>query len=160
MRNRAGETNRPTKEERGIIDEDESRPADVKIPMWIRGKDVAFDVTVSSPLSPSYVEKTARDGSFSLNSSFENKHRKHGDHCRLKNVIFCPLPVQTLGGWHPEALVELRRIGDAISKMSIDNTSAVSHFFQRLAVRLQRGNAHLILSREPSYPLPHLIDSA
>ena len=27
---------RPTKEERGIIDEDESRPDDVKVPTWIR----------------------------------------------------------------------------------------------------------------------------
>ena len=150
---------RPTKEERGIIDEDESRPADVKIPMWIRGKDVAYDVTVSSPLSPSYVDKSARDASFTLNSSFEGKFKKHGDHCRSKNVVFCPLPVQTLGSWHPEAAAELKRVGDSLAKRSVnDGKTAVTHFFQRLAVLLQRGNAHLILSREPSYPASHLFE--
>ena len=151
---------RPTKEELGIIDEDASRPADVKIPMWIRGKDVAFDVTVSSPLSASYVERTSRDAAYTLNASFEAKHKKHGEHCRSKNVIFYPLPVQTLGSWHPESAAELKRIGDAIAKRSpIDNKTAVRHFFQRLAVLLQRGNSHLILSRQPSYPAPHYIDS-
>ena len=113
---------RPTKEERGIIDEDESRPADVKIPMWIRGKDVAFDVTVCSPLSASYVERSAREASHTLSQSFENKHRKHGDHCRRKNIVFYPLPVQTLGGWHPEAAAELKRIGDALTKRAPGTT--------------------------------------
>ena len=149
---------RPTKEERGLIDEDESRPADVKIPMWIRGKDVAFDVTVSSPLSASYVERSSREPPYTLNASLDNKHRKHGDHCRRRNVIFCPLPVQTLGSWHPDAVVELKRIGDALTKHSpADDKTVVRHFFQRMAVLLQRGNAHLILSRQPSFPALHHI---
>ena len=148
----------PTKEERGIIDEDESRPADVKIPMWIRGKDVAFDVTVCSPLSATYVERSAREASFTLSQSSENKYRKHGDHCRLRNVVFCPLPVQTLGAWLPEAVAELRRIGEAVSKRAPgDDRTVVRHFFQRLGILLQRGNAHLLLSREPSFPAPYLI---
>ena len=148
----------PTKEERGIIDEDDSRPADVKIPMWIRGKDVAYDVTVCSPLSASYVQRSAREASHTLNTSFENKHRKHGDHCRRQNVAFFPLPVQTLGSWHPEAAVELRRIGDALAKRSPgDDKTVIRHFFQRLGIVLQRGNAHLLLSRQPSYPPTALI---
>ena len=79
---------RPTKEELGIVDDDNSRPADIKVPMWIRGKDVAFDVTVSSPLSASYVERSSRDASYTLNMSADNKHRKHGDACRRNNVVF------------------------------------------------------------------------
>ena len=102
----------------------------------------------------------ARDAAFTQNASFEAKHKKHGEHCGTKNVIFCPLPVQTLGSWHPESAAELKRIGDAIAKRSpIDNKTAVRHFFQRLAVLLQRGNAHLILSRQPSYPASHYTDS-
>ena len=64
------------------------------------------------------------------------------------------------GDWHPESAAELKRIGDAIAKRSpIDNKTAVKHFFQRLAVLLQRGNAHLILSRQPSYPASRYTDS-
>ena len=148
---------RPTKEELGIVDDDNSRPADIKVPMWIRGKDVAFDVTVTSPLSASYVERSSRDASHTLNSSTDNKHRKHGDACRRKNVVFCPLAVQTLGSWHPDAFAELKRLGLALAKRSPgDERVIMNHFFQRLAVVLQRGNAHLLLSRQPSYPQQHL----
>ena len=147
----------PTKEELGIVDDDNSRPADIKVPMWIRGKDVAFDVTVSSPLSASYVERSSRDASYTLNMSAENKHRKHGDACRRKNVIFCPLSVQTLGSWHSDAFSELKRLGIALAKRSPgDERVVINHFFQRLAIVLQRGSAHLLLSRQPSYPQRHL----
>ena len=72
--------------------------------------------------------------------------------------MFCPLPVQTLGAWLPEAVVELRRIGEAVSKRAPgDDRTVVRHFFQRLGILLQRGNAHLLLSREPSFPAPYLI---
>ena len=126
--------------------------------MWIRGKDVAFDVTVCSPLSLSYVERSAREAASTLHQSFESKHRKHGDHCRRKNVVFFPLPVQTLGGWHPEAAAELKRIGDSLTKRAPgDDKTVIRHFFQRLAVFLQRGNAHLLLSRQPSFPNSRLI---
>ena len=126
--------------------------------MWIRGKDVAFDVTICSPLSASYVARSAREPSSTLNSSLEMKYRKHGHHCRRKNVIFCPLPVQTLGSWHPDAFLELKHIGEALTKRSpADDKTVIRHFFQRLAVLLQRGNAHLLLSRQPSYPAPQFI---
>ena len=73
-------------------------------------------------------------------------------------MVFSPLPVQTLGSWHPEAAVELRRIGDALARRSPgDDKTAVNHFFQRLGIVLQRGNAHLLLSRQPSYPPSGLI---
>ena len=111
--------------------------------MWIRGKDV---------------ERSAREASHTLSQSFENKHRKHGDHCRRKNIVFYPLPVQTLGGWHPKAAAELKRIGDALTKRAPgDDKTVIRHFFQRLAVVLQRGNAHLLLSRQPSFPNSRLI---
>ena len=125
--------------------------------MWIRGKDVAFDVTVTSPLSASYVARSAREASHTLVTSFENKLRKHGDACKRRNVVFIPLPVQTLGSWHLEAAFELRRIGLALAKRSSgDEKVVVTHFFQRLAVFLQRGNAHLILSRQPTFPERHV----
>ena len=99
----------------------------------------------------------ARDASHSLVASFENKLRKHGDACKRRNVVFIPLPVQTLGSWHLEAAFELRRIGLALAKRSSgDEKVVVTHFFQRLAVFLQRGNAHLILSRQPTFPERHV----
>ena len=68
-----------------------------------------------------------------------------------------PVPVQTLGSWHLEAAFKLHRIGLALAKRSSgDEKVVVTHFFQRLAVFLQRGNAHLILSRQPTFPERHV----
>ena len=62
-----------------------------------------------------------------------------------------------LGSWHLEAAFELSRIGLALAERSSgDEKVVVTHFFQRLAVFLQRGNAHLILSRQPTFPERHV----
>ena len=99
---------------------------------------------------------SVEQGMNTANMSADNKHRKHGDTCRRKNVVFCPLPVQTFGSWHPDAFSELKRLGIALAKRSPgDERIVINHFFQRLAVVLQRGNAHLLLSRQPSYPQRH-----
>ena len=136
-------------------------PQKIKSSSWLVGLPVAILLrhrffTVSSPLSASYVERSSRDASYTLNMSADNKHRKHGDACRRNNVVFWPLPVQTFGSWHPDAFSELKRLGIALAKRSPgDERIVINHFFQRLAVVLQRGNAHLLLSRQPSYPQRH-----
>jgi hypothetical protein len=69
------------------------------------------------------------------------------------HVVLVPLPVETLGAWHKEAVPHIRRIGQALAKQTGKNESeVVKHLFQRLGLLLQRGNAALILSRQPFFP--------
>ena len=49
----------PRKEEQALIPSRNNKPADVLIPFWTGGRDTALDVTVRSPLSPSYVNRAA-----------------------------------------------------------------------------------------------------
>ena len=64
-----------------------------------------------------------------------------------------PLPVETLGGWHVDAITQLRRLSQSAARRSTsDERTAERHLFQRLAVALQRGNATLMASRETDFP--------
>ena len=51
----------PTKEEKHLLPGTIARPGDVTIRRWVKGKDGAIDVTVTSPLSPSNVKCAAAE---------------------------------------------------------------------------------------------------
>ena len=64
-----------------------------------------------------------------------------------------PLAVETFGGWHRSAAVELKRIASCLARQTNANESVVvSHFFQKLAICLQRTNASLLLNRQTEFP--------
>ena len=73
--------------------------------------------------------------------------------CRAVNVSLIPLAVETFCGWHRVAAVELKRIASRLARQTNANESVVvSHFFQKLAICLQRTNASLLLSRQTVFP--------
>ena len=75
------------------------------------------------------------------------------DACAAQNVSFLPLAVETLGAWHGDAVEQLKRIGRSLARQtSADEKTVVKHFFQKLGICLQRGNASLIISRQSYFP--------
>ena len=79
--------------------------------------------------------------------------RANFDACNTVGVEFVPLPVETLGGWHPDAATQIGRIARSMARQSgAPEDVAIKHFFQKLGVLLQRGNAALFLSRRPDFP--------
>ena len=80
---------------------------------------------------------------------------KHGEGCRLAGLVFIPLPVETLGGWHEETVTQVKRLGSALARHTgQEESEAIRHVAQRLAVLLAKGNAALLLNRVPTYPSP------
>ena len=68
--------------------------------------------------------------------------------------------METLGGWDSEAIDHLRGIAIQTATRSDRSRSVVvNHFFQRLAILLQRSNSALIAARAPPLPPPHIIGS-
>ena len=64
--------------------------------------------------------------------------------------IISPLPVESLGGWHPRAITELKRIARAQARTKGgDDDSCAKHLFQHLSILLMKGNLALLSSREP-----------
>jgi hypothetical protein len=88
----------PKEQEKNLLD-DTSRPGDITIPSWHRcqGRPTAFDVTVTSPLQPSYVKGTIADPTVALEGAAEMKYKKCKIACEKKGLAFVPLPVSTFG---------------------------------------------------------------
>ena len=58
--------------------------------------------------------------------------------------------VETLGGWHPEAVLVLTKLAKHLAAQTgRTSEETISHFYQRLGILLARGNSALILSRKP-----------
>ena len=60
------------------------------IPNWIKGKDVALDVTVVNPLQAALVNQAAVHPGHALVSRFNEKMAKHGEPCRKAGMVFVP----------------------------------------------------------------------
>jgi hypothetical protein len=88
-----------------------------------------------------------------LDFAWQRKMRANYDDCHAVGVEFVPLPVETFGGWHPDAATQICRIARSMARQSgAPESVAIKHFFQKLGVLLQRGNAALFLSRRPDFP--------
>ena len=85
------------------------------------------------------------------------KVRKYGERCAAEGIVFVPLAVDTLGGWHPSALVFLARLGRQVaSNVGKEGQDVVRHLRQRLAVLLVRDNVAMLSARTPSFAPPEV----
>ena len=146
----------PRKEEQALIPGNNNKPADVLIPYWTGGRPTALDVTVRSPLSPTYVNRAAQTPGSTLDLAWQAKCRGTLDACNNQGIVFIPLPVETLGGWHKKAVEQIMRIAHAKARSKgQDQDEASRHLFQQLAVMLVKGNTALLNARTPNLsPLP------
>ena len=136
-----------------------ARPADVLIPRWRDGKDCALDITVTSPLAPSNLAAAAAEAGGALAKAFHRKVQGAGEVCRQQGLAFVPVALETLGGFHPVAEAEVKKLGVALARHTgQDEQDAVRHLFQRLSLCLMRGNSVLLTSRCLPQDVPAEID--
>ena len=123
-----------------------------------RGRQTAFDVAVTSPLSRSALPQSSKTAGAALASMKANKINKHSRACQANGIAFVPLVAETLGGWETDALFHLRAIAKQTAARSASQAPiAIRQFFQRLSVLLQRANAALIAARAPAQAPPHIL---
>jgi hypothetical protein len=133
----------PTREDRALLPGTDARPADVLIPHWSGGKDTALDVTVVNPLQTELVSRAATTAGHALTYAY---NRKMTEACRVAGLVFIPMPMETLGGWHKKTVEQVRKIGSALARHTgQEESEAIRHLGQRLAVLLAKGNAALSL---------------
>ena len=76
---------------------------------------------------------------------------------RRAGLAFIPMPVETLGGWHVEAELQVKKLGAALARQSgREEAECVRHLFQRLSILLVKGNAALFLNRQRHHPEPEI----
>ena len=140
----------PQKEERALLPGTDSRPADILIPYWSQGHDLAIDVTVVNPLRLDLAARSAEEAGHGLQTAYNTKWRKYGEKCEEEGLVFCPFVLDTFGAWHSRAVTETKKLGQALARSTGQcDSEAVSHLFQRLSVLLIRGNAILMVNRVP-----------
>ena len=99
------------------------------------------------------VDLSVTNPGHTLTVSFNDKCRSYLEACQREGICFIPLPVETLGGWHPKAAEELKRLARAQARSTgREEEEAIRHVFQRLSVLLVRG---MLLSSLRGY-LPSL----
>ena len=125
------------------------RPADVFIENWIDGGKLAFDVSVVSPTQDAIIHRAADSPAAAIEMRKASKNRAHFENCRAQGIAFKPLVVETFGGWDADAVKLLKKLGrHSARRRGKDDAVEIKHFFQRLSVALQRGNAALLLDRD------------
>ena len=128
------------------------------LPYWSGGRDTAWDVTVTHPLQRATVTRAATTPGHAADKAYSRKMRAAGEECRQQGIVFIPLAVETLGGWHKVAEGELRKLGSALARQTGQEEGvAISHIFQKLSVLLIKGNSAMISNREPGL-VPSCID--
>ena len=78
----------PTREDRALLPGLEHRPADVLIPMWAGGQDMAIDVTVVSPFQQQAMERASTEPGYALEMRYDQKWRKYGELCQSEGIVF------------------------------------------------------------------------
>ena len=132
----------PRKEAPSLIPGSSSRPADIYLPNWCRGRPAALDVTVISTLQSLTLAGVASTQGHALRVGEERKMAAHYAACRFVGVVFIPLVVESLGGWSEEAVHNISRIGRLLGLWTGAPPSvSTCHLFQRLAISLWKGNA-------------------
>ena len=109
------------------------------IPNWAGGLDAALDVTVINPLQGATAVEAAATPDHALELRYGTKMYGAAEACKREGIVFLPLVVESLGGWHKVAERKIKKL--AAAKERQEEEEAVKHAFTRLSVLLMHGNA-------------------
>ena len=146
----AGAALNPAREVRHLLPGTDARPGDVFIPRWVKGRDAALDVTVTSPLAACHVAGAASVAGSALVKAVDRKTQGAAEQCHQQGLEFLPMAVETLGGLHKVAVDQVKQLAAALARQSGRDENEVSrHLFQSFSLNLMKGNAALLLGRRP-----------
>jgi hypothetical protein len=124
----------------------------VTLTNWHQGRTAAFDITVVSPVCPSYVAKAALASGHTATAAEERKDSGAFALCAEQGLTFVPLAVEVFGGWGKIACENFQTLaGFAANRSGKTRTEEYKYFLQRMSIALQRDNAHMVQSREAPY---------
>ena len=126
-----------------------SHPADILVQGWDRGKPAAFDVTVTSPLTPVSLNNASASVGAAAYAAECRKHAANDTRCQELGWLCIPLAVETYGNWGKEAQSVFSRLASLLSiSQAIPKPKMLSEIYSRLNMSLVRSVARAIMGRE------------
>ena len=92
-----------------------TRPADVLVQGWDRGKPAAFDITVTSPLTPATLRDASTVSGAAARAAECREHSTNDARCQELGWVCIPLAVETFGHWGKEAQNVFSRLASLLS---------------------------------------------
>ena len=87
-----------------------------------------LDVTITLPLKSDNRAGAALTPGHAASVTFENKMRGAAELCRAEGLAFVPIVAESLGGFHPVAIEQLKRIASALARhTSQEESEAINH---------------------------------
>ena len=125
-----------------------TRPADVLVPNWVLGKPAAFDITVTSPITPITLHEASVTSGSTAQVAENRKHASNDAKCSELGWVCVPLAVEAYGCWGPEAQTNLSRLAARLAiRSNCCKSQATLALYGRLNLVLVRANARALLSR-------------
>ena len=126
-----------------------SHPADILVQGWDRGKPAAFDVTVTSPLTPISLNNASASVGAAAYAAECRKHAANDTRCHELGWLCIPLAVETYGNWGKEAQCVFSRLSSLLSiSQAIPKPKMLYEIYGRLNMSLVRSVARAIMGRE------------
>ncbi|KAL5460016.1 hypothetical protein EMCRGX_G033426 [Ephydatia muelleri] len=125
-----------------------SRPADALVNNWIGGSSAAFDVTVTSPLTPVSLQESSVTAGTAALLAEQRKHQANDPKCDTLGWKCIPLAVESYGNWGFEARQAFSHLASRLSfGIGHQKSKLLVDIYGRLNVTLVRCNARALLSR-------------
>ena len=129
-------------------DHGHTRPADVLVQNWSRGRPAAFDICVTSPLNTLTLSEVGVCAGAAAQAGEVRKHSANDDKCGDLGWFCVPLVTETYGAWGPEAKACFSQLASRLSIRLQKPKSVILHeLYGRLNTCLVRCVATAILSR-------------
>ena len=125
-----------------------SRPADILVDAWERTKPAAFNVTVTSPLTPATLHDACHSAGVAAHTAECRKHSSNDPKCQELGWLCVPLAVESYGNWGKEVQKTFARLASILSvSQHCPKAKVMSEIDGQLNISLVRSVARAILSR-------------
>ena len=125
-----------------------SRPANILVQSWDRGHPAAFDVTVTSPLTPAILNISSIYEGAAGRVVEARKHTTNDAKCQDLGWLCIPLAVETYGNWGKEAHEVLNRLASLLAFSQTSHKSGLLlEIYSHVNMSFVRSIARAILGR-------------
>ena len=129
-------------------DHSHTRPADVLVQNWSRGRPAAFDICVTSPLNTLTLSEAGVCAGAAAQAGEVRKHSANDDKCGDLGWFCVPLVTETYGAWGAEAKACFSQLASRLSiRLQKPKSVILFELYGRLNTCLVRCVATAILSR-------------